>query len=420
MATKAPLELDGNPYTDIEFSQSITLSVQQRNNQGRVTSSLNVNFTATSPTTQKSDVFILDHPIKVSGCILPGLNPHGEEKKCQDNFTYVFQDNLIFCALFDGHGPVGEQVSAHCVTFSNAYFTSNTQSFIDHPKDSLIKLLEECDKSLKDTSISYELSGSTAVLVLITDKNIHTASLGDSRAVLGTIADMSFALPSPRNKFCRHYNVNRVLKPIPLTVDQKPNHEEEYLRIRKAGGVVEKIVDVLGNQLGPYRVWKAGSELPGLAMSRSIGDGIGKTIGVIATPVYHYFTIYPENDQYIVMASDGIWDVMENMEVIVFIEKFKEKCENSLISNGYPANCKNSTIARMLCEEARYRWFGLIEEEDVNIDDISCIVIDVSRRVSNSLLIKQERNVKAFQSLALGEGYEKYLENNREKVNDTE
>ena len=31
----------------------------------------------------------------------------------------------------------------------------------------------------------------------------------------------------------------------------------------------------------------------------------------------------------------------------------------------------------MLCEEARHRWFTIVEEEDVLIDDISCVVIEL-------------------------------------------
>lgn len=412
MAQKSVLSSqEGKIQIDIEYLQEITLEIAERNSHGKIIKHNKLQFTTTRPINQKSDIFLQDRPIKVSGCVLPGLNPHGDDKKCQDNYTYAFLNGLIFCGLFDGHGPVGEQVSAFGIKFCHKYFLQNAHMFDEKPKETLIHMLELCDKELHQEEIEYELSGSTAVIVLLSNNSIHTASLGDSRAILGTISDMSFALPAPQSKFHRHFTVGRVLKPIPLTIDQKPNHEEEYVRIRSAGGIVERITDVMGNTIGPYRVWKPQCDLPGLAMSRSIGDGVGKTIGVISTPVYHYFTLYADNDQYIVLASDGIWDVMENAEVITFIEKFKEKCESSIISDEYPARTLNSSIARLLCEEARYRWYGLIEAEDVNIDDISCIVIDLSRRGISTESAKPERNVKAFQSLALGKGYQEHLEN---------
>jgi len=218
---------------------------------------------------------------------------------------------------------------------------------------------------------------------------------------LATLSESDLEMPKPSNKFCRTWNVLKKLKAIALTNDQKPNHEEEFLRIREAGGRVERLMDVMGNCLGPYRVWEADSDSPGLAMSRSIGDNVAKKIGVISTPVYHKFTLYPESDQFVVIGSDGIWDVMENSEVINFVEKFKERCELSTSTDSYPGVTQNSSISRMLCEEARYRWYGLIEAEDVNIDDISCIVIDISGKTSEERISKDARRIQAFQSIAI-------------------
>ena len=31
-----------------------------------------------------------------------------------------------------------------------------------------------------------------------------------------------------------------------------------------------------------------------------------------------------------------------------------------------------------MCEEARYRWLGVVEKEDVLIDDISCVIIEIN------------------------------------------
>ena len=72
------------------------------------------------------------------------------------------------------------------------------------------------------------------------------------------------------------------LTPVQLTKDQKPEDPEETQRIVKAGGRVDKLTDEAGNPVGPYRVWRAHHNTPGLAMSRSIGDRIGKSLGVIA------------------------------------------------------------------------------------------------------------------------------------------
>ena len=90
-------------------------------------------------------------------------------------------------------------------------------------------------------------------------------------------------------------------------------------------------------------------------MSRAIGDKIASGIGVIANPIMNSFRLYSELDQFIVIASDGIWDVMENIEVINFVEKFRTFSVAKELNPVYPARCSNSTISRLLCEEARYR-----------------------------------------------------------------
>jgi hypothetical protein len=55
-------------------------------------------------------------------------------------------------------------------------------------------------------------------------------------------------------------------------------------RITKSGGVVDKLKDFYGNRYGPYRVFDQKYEKPGLAVSRSLGDGLAHTLGVISEP----------------------------------------------------------------------------------------------------------------------------------------
>ena len=58
-------------------------------------------------------------------------------------------------------------------------------------------------------------------------------------------------------------------------------------------------------------------------MSRSIGDLSSHRVGVIATPVTAEMPLGAYGDQFVVVASDGVWDVMENHEVINFVEKYR-------------------------------------------------------------------------------------------------
>ena len=99
-----------------------------------------------------------------------------------------------------------------------------------------------------------------------------------------------------------------------LTRDHKPNDPTECQRIVQAGGRVDSYRDLNGNKIGPDRVWLKEEDLPGLAMSRSFGDQVAGTVGVIAEPECREVTLTPD-DKVIVLASDGVWEFMTNEEV---------------------------------------------------------------------------------------------------------
>ena len=67
-----------------------------------------------------------------------------------------------------------------------------------------------------------------------------------------------------------------------------------------------------GRLYGPFRVFDQSLEGPGIATSRSIGDTYAKTLGVIATPIVQTFDLDSGTDLFLIMASDGVWDTIEN------------------------------------------------------------------------------------------------------------
>jgi serine/threonine protein phosphatase PrpC len=99
-----------------------------------------------------------------------------------------------------------------------------------------------------------------------------------------------------------------------LTNDAKPEDATEAKRITRKGGEVSQMCNHIGDAIGPFRVYKKGAEYPGLAMSRSLGDITAHQVGVIAKPERVSYTLKPE-DQFVVFASDGIWQVMGDQEV---------------------------------------------------------------------------------------------------------
>ncbi len=99
---------------------------------------------------------------------------------------------------------------------------------------------------------------------------LYTANVGDSTA---------FLLKSKKG----HSNLEG--EPFQLSVDHKPHDYNERLRIERQRGEVKQVVSSRdGRATGVYRVWLKDKDFPGLAMSRSIGDKLAHTVGVIAVP----------------------------------------------------------------------------------------------------------------------------------------
>ncbi|CAN6341782.1 unnamed protein product [Urochloa humidicola] len=134
-------------------------------------------------------------------------------------------------------------------------------------------------------------AGSTALVAVVGPTTVVVASAGDSRAVLsrGGVA-------------------------IPLSVDHKPDRPDELERIKAAGGRVI--------------FWDGARVLGVLAMSRAIGDGYLKPF-VTAEPEVTV-TERTEDDECLIVASDGLWDVVSN-------EMACEVVRACFRSNGPPA-----------------------------------------------------------------------------------
>mmetsp|Transcript_34347 Transcript_34347/g.60169 ORF Transcript_34347/g.60169 Transcript_34347/m.60169 type:complete len:400 (-) Transcript_34347:150-1349(-) len=362
----------------IGYPEKVDLIIKEQRNAGeKLTLALKrpvISATSTSP--------VIGKPMQLSYCVIPGQDPRQlYAKECQDALGHFSLDSIAITVLCDGHGKQGKLVADFTVKFMLEYFTTEAQAFRTNASSAIVKMFEECDCDLvKNSEIDSSLSGCTAVAVVMTDQFLHVASVGDSRAVLARVPGAEDSLPEipavTPTKFRRRIDPVRLLKPIQLTVDQKPNSDEEVERIRRAGGVVKRLIDENGNSMGPYRVWRPNSRVPGLAMSRSIGDSIGSEIGVISTPIVQRFPVEQTSDMFIVLGSDGIWDVLQNIEVINFIERFRKLSMKDATRS--PNATMNSSIARLLCEEARMRWLEMVQERDVMIDDISCLIVELS------------------------------------------
>ncbi|KAK8561589.1 hypothetical protein V6N13_149245 [Hibiscus sabdariffa] len=234
-----------------------------------------------------------------------------------ENFTG--EKSTFFCGVFDGHGPSGHKVARHVSealplklsTMHQPQHRPRHGAKKESDKDNchkqweadFIKSFQELDEDLTaENSLDSYCSGSTAVTLVKQDHHLIIANLGDSRAILGT-----------------RDNKNQLI-PVQLTVDLKPSIQSEAQRIEKNGGRVFAMEE----EPNVLRVWMRDQDCPGLAMSRALGDFCLKDHGLISTPQVFYRTLTPK-DEFVVMATDGVWDVLSNNEVVQIVASVKRQ-----------------------------------------------------------------------------------------------
>eukprot|EP01006_Ploeotia_vitrea_P023221 TRINITY_DN55665_c0_g1_i2.p1 TRINITY_DN55665_c0_g1~~TRINITY_DN55665_c0_g1_i2.p1 ORF type:complete len:337 (-),score=193.33 TRINITY_DN55665_c0_g1_i2:164-1174(-) len=268
-----------------------------------------------------------------------GFIPFNNNKVNQDKagYTVDFQDSSdkAWFGVFDGHGLHGHEVSA----FVAAQLAKELEKRKDLDKDveGVTKaVFDEVQDDLADSSIECTFSGTTATCCYINGKTVYTANAGDSRAVL--------ARKDAKGNWTA----------IALSEDHKPDTEEEAKRIADNGGRVQACKAQDGSDVGPKRVWLKTQDVPGLAMSRSFGDLLAASVGVISTPDVTKQELTDE-DQLLILATDGLWEFISNQEAVDLIKGTKDP----------------KSACEMLIKEATERW----KKEEEVIDDITCLVV---------------------------------------------
>ena len=378
------------PQLDLKYPQRANLKLRNRNSIRRH-SFIELEFKLPKPIKVLiEDNFPTFPNSKVSLCVVPGINPKQRTQKvCQDNCFCIKNSETVLLALFDGHGVNGEKVVELLFNTSIKFFQNFSIKFQDF-EEFLRQLVQNCAFELEKADFDCSLSGryflfSTQIMVLLTPTSIFTCNIGDSRAVLGTgtspgacsisrshlLSNSEFS----KAKFLRSQSYFRYLIPYQLSKDHKPNDPEESRRVCEFGGRVDRVYNSSGIAVGPYRISDPTGSLPGISVSRIQGDYKLRSLGVTSESSIKKYPI-KRDDFFLVLASDGIWDVMENEEVVAYIETYRSLCHNHFDDTD-SISLHNSCIAQLLCEEARWRWLQLMDHEDVNMDDISCIVFEI-------------------------------------------
>ncbi|KAJ7935621.1 PP2C-domain-containing protein [Mycena leptocephala] len=257
-------------------------------------------------------------------------------------------DSNTFFAVYDGHGGgtvakfAGQNVHKRLVT---------EESYKESQYDEALKraFLGTDEDLLANPAHTRDPSGCTAVAALVTKDKIYVANAGDSRSVISVKGEVK-----------------------PLSFDHKPSNEVEKTRISGAGGYIE-FGRVNGN----------------LALSRALGDFEFKK-NYNMTPEKQIITADPDvtcheitdEDEFLVLACDGIWDCLSSQQVVNFIryqisegkdltEIGEMMCEHCLApdtSSGAGIGCDNMTIliVALLHGRTKEEWASWVTDRVKN------------------------------------------------------
>ncbi|KAL8274435.1 hypothetical protein Esti_001595 [Eimeria stiedai] len=274
------------------------------------------------------------------GCAYPGVS-----KTNQDAVGVVEgwgrEQDAYWFGVYDGHGPTGHQVSAR-VCQRLPLFVAEAWMNNKDLKQAFSQGFKRASQDLKHSNMNVKCSGTTCVSCVVQGAVLYTANLGDSRAILGREG-------APQKE-------GTPWQAVELTRGHKLELEDERKRILAAGGRIAALQED-GKSYGPLRVWLQSEDLPGLAMSRSLGDTLACRVGVISEPEVSVVSLSP-SDKFLLLATDGVWEFVSNEEAVRILRPFVEARDPA-------GGCE------ALVKKARQRW----KEEDGAIDDITCLLV---------------------------------------------
>ncbi|XP_058806893.1 probable protein phosphatase 2C T23F11.1 [Phymastichus coffea] len=242
--------------------------------------------TLSEPVTTKKSACCRDSKYRVGSSCMQGWRIRMED--CHVHILSLPDDpEAAFFAVYDGHG--GAAVAQYAGKYLHEYITSQSEYKEGNIEEAIKKGFLSLDKAMEtDETLKNAQAGTTVIAILIKDNILYSANAGDSRAV----ASISGTA-------------------LPLSYDHKPMLKEERERITAAGGWVEC------NRVNGH-----------LALSRALGDFMFKKndhkkpeeqiVSALPEVQRHEIT---EDWEFVVLACDGIWDVMSSEEVVNFVRK---------------------------------------------------------------------------------------------------
>ena len=236
-----------------------------------------------------------------------------EHNKSMEDFVLIKNDflklenhNISLFAIFDGHG--GVHVSQYlknnfCDVLTKIIHEKSNAELIDNIKTAI----ETIDKDIEKLNSDAKECGSTGTIVVIDNDILYCVNVGDSR--------------------CFYIDDK---KAVQMTEDHNCKNELEVTTIKQRGAFVFN-----------NRVFGA------LSLTRAFGDTDFKEFGLICEPFINKISI--NNINYIVIASDGVWDIVDDKQLFKIGSELKKGNSEEFCNNLIEYALKNGSSDNISC-----------------------------------------------------------------------
>eukprot|EP00760_Papus_ankaliazontas_P024248 PhM_4_TR216/c0_g1_i1/m.74227/K14803/PTC2_3; protein phosphatase PTC2/3 len=283
------------------------------------------------PVTHKHVECFENHGISAVSATMQGWRAANEDAHCVYLSMPTLKD-FDYIGVFDGHG--GPLVARYAGTKLITIFESLVTRGMPGIAQALTQAFVACDAAIQtDGTLTPNETGScgtTANVVIVdnTENVIYCANAGDARGVL-----------------CRGG------KAIPLSVDHRPSNPTERDRIIASGSRISEDDRVEGL----------------LAVARAFGDFDFKQAGGLP-PERQAVTCVPDvsttarhkDDEFVVVACDGVWDVLQSQQVVDFISA-------QLRTHRSPQKAAEALLDRCVAKD--------VTEDGIGTDNMSVIIM---------------------------------------------
>jgi serine/threonine protein phosphatase PrpC len=329
------------------------------------------------------------------GSCYKGVAPINPYKRNQDAFVSEVDESTdtLLLAVCDGHGQHGDRCASWVqrelpmrLFAHSAWAHDPIASYKVVCKD-MNAILANTDEA-KKIFIDTQFSGTTVTAVAVRAGMLYVMHLGECRAVLGSArphlshsgSTILSGGSSARSEFYEFSSEKTPLLATRITVDHRPGDIEEKRRILAAGGRVFGISYDDGT-IGPSRLWLPTLDVPGLTISRSLGDGIGKEFaGLSDNPDFMEVELEGQysNDQKIgskrgqgrgdgilILATDGLWEKISDQEAIDICVR----CDGDA-----------AEMAETLINEAQKRWVASAFQRSDDTTVVVALLCDYKKK----------------------------------------